>query len=202
MLIYGRSGKAPYVKVLLNYSILSFPPLQPIKYFKSVEVSKVSLMTICHMHTCQVIYHSVLHVYYDVDLLLTLSLFSPSLSHFVPSTKNKWGCQACRHLSHACHTDDHRNYVRDRRKVGTDLRAQTLSSEPAYLLWLSPLLRVHFKERLSWDEKTYYRVSMAGLPFTQPTLETTKAQALLVIYTNQPSSHMAGLYWRLYRCYI
>lgn len=40
------------------------------------------------------------------------------------------------------------------------LRAQTLSSEPAF-----PHLLVHFKEQLSQDEKSYYHVSMVGLPF-------------------------------------
>lgn len=65
--------------------------------------------------------------------LLSATLFSPSLSHFV-HPKNKRGCQACRHRSHSYITDEHWNWVRDRRRY-----IQTDSTNPVIRACTSPV---------------------------------------------------------------
>lgn len=133
------------------------------------------------------LYHSVLHMYYDVHLLSSLCFPHPSL---IPSQLKI--SQVVRHVG-VCPvpitlmtTTTISEIWEGRRR----LRAQTPSSEPAS----PPHLLVHFKEQLSQDEKSHYHVSMVACPLLQP----TKAQALPIIYTNQQPSHMAGLYWWLY----
>lgn len=61
MLIYGKSGQTSHFKARLNYSILQFPCGTVVWVFFPGK-------------GCQVIYHSVLRNYSDVDLLLNLSL--------------------------------------------------------------------------------------------------------------------------------
>lgn len=70
------------------------------------------------------------------------------------------------------------------------LTAQTSSSEPA-----SPLSSCALQRAALAEWKAMLICSIVSLVFIQPTLETTKAQALLIIYTKQQTSHMAGLYW-------
>lgn len=105
------------------------------------------------------LYHSVLHMYYDVHLLSSLCFPHPSL---IPSQLKI--SQVVRHVG-VCPvpitlmtTTTISEIWEGRRR----LRAQTPSSEPAFP---PPHLLVHFKEQLSQDEKSHYHVSMVGLPF-------------------------------------
>lgn len=133
------------------------------------------------------LYHSVLHMYYDVHLLSSLCFPHPSL---IPSQLKI--SQVVRHVG-VCPvpitlmtTTTISEIWEGRRR----LQAQTPSSEPA-----SPPIS------LFTSKSSFHRMKSRTTMFQWwacPLLQPTKAQALPIIYTNQQPSHMAGLYWWLY----
>lgn len=73
-------------------------------------------------------------------------------------------------------------------KIGEGRQTRTNSTNPVISAHTSS------PSPSSQNEKSYHHVSLVGLSFTQPTLETTKAPALLIIYKKPTVSYGRAIF--------